>query len=123
MGLAFSVIFLVDSNNNRKEVRKFQDRFIDTFKSYDPNLWARRLAEIRRDVEDLKNRQLTMGVVKFLVCGSFRYFAYASTASVPVRTAAVICSATSGTAAVINGVDYYNLHELIERLQRDGLLN
>ncbi|CAF1366080.1 unnamed protein product [Adineta ricciae] len=123
LGIAFSIHCLLDSNNDRKEVRKFQDRLISTFKNYPPNLWGQRLAEIRQDVEDLKSKQFKMGAINFVISASLGYVAFASTANPLIRIGAGICSATCGTAAVMNGVNYYNLHELIERLQRDGRLN
>ncbi|CAF0860825.1 unnamed protein product [Adineta ricciae] len=123
LGIALSIYFLLDSNNDRKEERKFQDRVIDTFRNYPPNLWEQRLAEIRTDVESLKSRQLTMGAIKLFMSASFGYYAYAGTLSTLGRTVTALYSVASGTAALINGVNYYNLHELVRRLQRDGRLN
>ena len=123
VGLALGILFLLESNNDRQEVRRFQDEVIAVFKSYPPNVWERRLAEIRVGVNALKTRQRTMGAVKLLAAISFGCLAYASTASVLARTTLAMGSGACGGAALMNGVNYYNLHELIKRLERDGYLN
>jgi len=123
VGIALSILFLLDSNSDRKEVRRFQDELISAFKNYPPNLWEQRLAEIRVGVEHLKTRQWTMGAVKFIMSVSFGYLAYASTAGALARIGSTVVSGACGAAAMINGVNYYNLHELIKRLERDGRLN
>ncbi|CAF1505360.1 unnamed protein product [Adineta steineri] len=123
LGMAFSIICLLDSNNDRKEVRRFQGELISTFKNYPPNLWEQRLAEIRVGVENLKTRQWSTGVAKFLMSVSFGCLTYASPAHSLLQAGSAICSVTSGAAAIMNGVNYYNLHELTERLKKDGRLN
>ncbi|CAF1458767.1 unnamed protein product [Adineta steineri] len=123
VGMAFSIICILDSNNDRKEVRRFQGELISTFKNYPPNLWEQRLAEIRVGAENLKTRQGTMGFAKFLMSVSFGCLTYASPAHSLLQAGSAICSVTSGAAAIVNGVNYYNLHELTERLKKDGRLN
>ena len=123
LGLAIGIISIVDSNNDRGEVRRLQGELIDTFKKYPPNLWGQRLAEIRVGANALKRRQRTMGAMKFLASVSLGYLACASTVGVLAKTSLAIGSAACGGAAVMNGVNYYNLHELIKRLDQDGHLS
>jgi hypothetical protein len=120
VGLALGIICVLDSNNDRKTVRKLLDEVIATFKNYPQNLWEQRLAEIQVSVKELKTRQLTMGALKFLMSVSFGYLAYASTAGALAKTALALGSGACGIATAINSVNYYNLHELMKRLERDG---
>ncbi|CAF4704363.1 unnamed protein product [Rotaria socialis] len=123
LGLGIGIISLIDSNNDRKVVRRLQGELIAAFKKYPHTLWEQRLTEIQVEAKELKTRQLTMGALKFIMSISIGYLAYASTAGILAKTALAAGSTGCGMAGVINGVNYYNLHELIKRLERDDYLN
>lgn len=122
IGNSITTLFILDSIHDVAEVNRCQRELLNVFTKYPQDCWNQRLEEIRCSVDSLKKRQLTMGVFKSLTFLSFGYFSWAAGVGVWARAALIAATGMSGAGALLNGVNYYNLDRLMQRMKDDNYL-
>lgn len=122
LSVVFSGLFVLGSISDKNNVQRLHKEITNAFK-YPPGCWKQRFTEIRESAEALKVNQRNMGMIKAVAGIAFAFITFNSTASTLLRGALGLSAGTCVVSATINGMNYYELKVLIERMIEDGYLD